>query len=253
MRSALKAEFTKLLTVRSTYILTLIVLVIMAAIPFYVGIHDTPLKLHDPTLMQSAIFGALRFAGLITAIISILLLAHEYRYNTINFSFTLNRSRTSVLASKAVVMTVYSVIIGLVTVGIVVAFLHLGASLHGQHIGPQHYSVLSASNGPWPGLLLQSVFYTWGLAIAGLIITALLRNLVASIAFIFIFPTLEDLVTLISKTVVNYLPFTDLGAVLKMVPAEAGFGPGKSMIIFLIYLAVFAVLAWRLILKRDAN
>ncbi len=249
----LKAEAKKLLTVRSTYFLTLLVWVALAAIAFFgVGYHDTAAELQNPLLVQNSIFGSLRFAGLISAIVAILLLAHEYRYNTINFSFTLNPSRSSVLAAKFVVLTGYSIILSLVSVGIVIGCLHAGAAAHGHMIGTQAYTVISG-NGYLPGLLLQSVFYVWAMALAGLIVTALLRNLVASIAFIFIFPGLENLVSLISKTLVNYLPFSDLGAVLKVDTRELGFSAGKSMIIFLIYLAVFGFISWWLFLKRDAN
>lgn len=252
MKSALKAEAAKLLTVRSTYIWTILVWLVLGGISFYVGFHDTSAELQVPSLMQNAVFGGLRFAGLIAAIISILLLAHEYRYNTINFSFTLNRSRSSILGAKFIALTIYAIILSLASVGIIIGCLHAGASAHGRVIGPQIYDVLSG-NGYLPGLLLQSVFYVWGMALAGLIVTVLIRNLVGAIAFIFIFPSLENLVVLISKTLVNYLPFTDLSSILKLTPQESGFGPGKSMIIYLIYLAVFTIIAWWLFLKRDAN
>lgn len=253
MTAQIKAEFKKLFTVRSTYILTLIVWLVILGIAFFIGFHDSPNDLANPQLMQDSIFGSLRFAGLIAAIISILLLAHEYRYNTINFSLTLNPKRSGVLAAKFVVLTGYSIVLSMVAVAVVIGGLNAGAAAHSHVIGTQVYDVIGASGSQALGILLQSAFYVWAMAIAGLIITGLLRNLVASIAFIFIFPSLENLVTLISKTVVKYLPFSDLGAVLKIDPHEAGFSAGKSMIIFLIYLVVFGFISWRLFLKRDAN
>ncbi|MGH7238285.1 MAG: ABC transporter permease, partial [Candidatus Saccharimonadales bacterium] len=142
MKTSLKAEFLKLFTVRSTYLLTLLVWLAIAIIAFYgVGYHDTALQLQNPLVTQDSIFGSLRFAGLIVAIISILLLAHEYRYNTINFSFTLNRSRSKVLAAKFIVLTVYAIVLSLVSVGIVVGCLHAGAAAHGHTISLQSYSV----------------------------------------------------------------------------------------------------------------
>lgn len=249
----IRAEFKKLLTVRSTYILTLVVWLVIFGVSFFIGFHDSPSDLASPLLMQDSIFGSLHFAGLIASIVSILLLAHEYRYNTINFSLTLNPKRSGVLGAKFVVLTAYSIVLSMVAVAVVIGGLNAGAAAHSHIIGPQVYNVVGASGSQALGILLQSAFYVWASAIAGLIITAILRNLVASIAFIFIFPSLENLVTLISKTVVKYLPFSDLGAVLKISHEEAGFSAGKSMIIFLIYIAVFGLISWWLFLKRDAN
>lgn len=247
----IKAEFRKLFSVRSTYILTILAWLVAIVMSFIVGYKGN--NYLNPSAVQDSIFGVLRFVGLISAIVSILLLAHEYRYNTINYSFTLGNSRSRVLASKFIVLSVYSIVLGLVSVFIVLGCFHFGVAARGHQLVPQVFNVIGTTGNYWPGLLLQSAFYVWGMSLAALIVTALLRNLVASIAFIFVFPGLENLTSLISKTLTSYMPFTDLGAVLKLDRGEIGFSAGKSMIIFLIYLAVFSFIAWRLFLKRDAN
>lgn len=246
MIAALKAEFTKLLTVRSTYFLTLFVCAVIILISFYaIGIKQPAAFLLAPTRLQSTIFGEMQFVGGIAAVVSILLMAHEYRYNTINYSFTISNSRTKVLLGKFLAASSYAVVLWAVAIGIGIGSLYAGAAVAGHTVGPQNFGIVE--------LFGQSLFSVWGMAMAGLIVTILLRNLVGSIAFIFIFPTLESLAGLLLKNNVGYLPFTALGAVTPIVSGQGGFAAGKSVIIFVVYIIVFAVIAWLSTLRRDAN
>lgn len=248
MIASLKSEFRKLLTIRSTYILTFVVAVLVLFISFYaIGVKQPANFLLDPTRLSSTIFGEMQFVGGIAAIVGVLLMAHEYRYNTINYSFTNSNSRTKVLLSKFIAASCYALTLWAIAVVIGIGGLYAGAAVVGHHIGPQ--SVVISH------LLVQSLFYVWGLAIAGLIVAVLLRNLVASIAFIFLFPTIEQLGTLLLKENTGYLPFTALGRVTPIVPdmGSGGFTVGKSMIIFAVYVVVVGLIAWFVTLRRDAN
>lgn len=246
--SQLKAEYIKLLTVRSTYLLTALGWLILSIVSFYaVGYHMSPQELLNPLLLQNTVFGTVHFIGLIASIIGVLLLAHEYRYNTINYSLTISNSRTKVLASKFLVVSVYAIIFAVISVLLTIGLVHAGAASHGHTVGPQLYQF-------WH-VLGQSVFYVWGSAAAALILVTLIRNLVGSIVALFIIPSIEGLLgQLLLKTNVGYLPFTALGSVTPLDhAATVSFSITKSVVIVVIYLVVFGIISWQLFLRRDAN
>lgn len=245
MIAALEAEFRKLLTVRSTYFLTLFVWLVLAGLAIYAGYSQHAATLHDPMYLQRFIFGSLQLVGLIAAIVSVLLIAHEYRYNTIYYSFTLGNSRSKVLFGKFVVVTGYAIVLCLSAVAIGVSCLYLGAAWHGHSIGSQDFEGAQ--------LVGQALFYAWGYATVGLIATVLLRNLVASIAFLFVFPTLEQLSSLFLKDNANYLPLTALSNVTPIVPSQHVFSVSKSIFVVVVYLVILGVIAWVAFSKRDAN
>ncbi|HEX4774579.1 MAG TPA: hypothetical protein VH234_03615, partial [Candidatus Saccharimonadales bacterium] len=86
MMHTLKAEFRKLLTVRSTYIITALVTAFVIFIAFYViGWRMNPKDLHDTGQLASDVTGALNLT-VFGAIVAVLLMTHEYRYNTIMYT-----------------------------------------------------------------------------------------------------------------------------------------------------------------------
>lgn len=253
MISAIRAEFRKLLTIRSTYLLTIFMLLILILISVIFMYHSSAKELLNPFLVQQSWFGSINLVGLIGAIVAILSLAHEYRYNTINYSLTLTNHRTRVLTAKAIVLSVYAIFVSLIALFLVIGSIYFVAHLRGLSIGHQNFDVLWGSHSHYFGLIFQSAFYTWALAMASLIVTVLFKNLVASMAFIFVFPSVENLVVLISKSAMKYMPFYDLGAILRQNIIAPTLSIGKSMLLFCAYLVVFGVLAWVLFLRRDAN
>src|ERR1700744_3733974 len=106
MIATLKAEFRKLLTVRSTYVITGLVLVLVIFVAFYVeGWRLDSAGLRDPTQLAGDVTGALMIT-VFGAIVAILLMTHEYRYNTIMYTLTSSNSRSKVFISKFIVVSV---------------------------------------------------------------------------------------------------------------------------------------------------
>ena len=96
MIPTLKAEFKKLLSVRSTYLTSLAALLFVAGlIAFYgQGFKTEPKDLNSLFLVGTiTIFS--NITAIAGAIIALLLLAHEYRYNTIVYTLTASNSRTA--------------------------------------------------------------------------------------------------------------------------------------------------------------
>lgn len=133
MKTQLISEVRKLLTVRSTYIMTALGLLVVAIMSFWVegykGISGSPAATLAPNALEELIKNAALSGGGFGVIVAILLMAHEYRYNTIMYTLTASNSRHKVIASKILVMLGYGVILTAVSALLGIACYYFGLSL----------------------------------------------------------------------------------------------------------------------------
>jgi ABC-2 type transport system permease protein len=248
MISTLKSEFRKLLTVRSTYIITVLVLALVAFIASYVeGWRLGPKDLHNPGELASDVFGALTLS-VFGAVIAILLMTHEYRYNTIMYTLTGSNSRSKVLLSKIIVISVYALFLTAVIALLSPTASYLGIHAHGHTLAPQ---TLHVGNLAW-----RSLFYGWSYGMIGLLLAALIRIQVGAIVALFVIPSaIEGLLSQLLKHNAIYLPFTALTEIIGNTGFNSGkpLSPSRAAIVLAIYLVVGWIVAWVLFLKRDAN
>jgi ABC-type transport system involved in multi-copper enzyme maturation permease subunit len=251
MNAALKAEFRKLLTVRSTYVITILVLGLVALVAFYAqGWRLTFANLQDPNALANDITGDLP-TTVFGAIVAILLVTHEYRYNTISYSLTASRSRTAVLLSKTIVISAYALALAAALAILAPLMAYLGIQLHHNTLAPQ---TMQLGDLAW-----RSLFFGWGYGMVGFLLAALTRNQVASIVALFTIPSLvEQLLALLLKHNTVYLPFSALSQVIQpgssaSSPQASTLSPGKAAIVFCLYVLIGWMVAWRLFLRRDAN
>lgn len=248
MMATLKSEFRKLLTVRSTYIITILVLALVAFIASYVeGWRLGPKDLQVPTQLSGDVFGALSLS-VFGAVVAILLMTHEYRYNTIMYTLTGSNSRSKVLLSKIITISVYALFLTAVIGVLSPVASYLGVHAHGHTFAPQtlHYGNLA-----W-----RSLFYGWSYGMIGLLLAALIRVQVGAIVALFVIPSaIEALLSELLKHNAIYLPFTALNEVIGNTGFNSGkpLSPGKAAIALAVYLVVGWIVAWILFLKRDAN
>lgn len=257
MLSQLKAEWRKLTSTRSTYIILGLSFALVIFYSFYViGYRATSSgtasvhagKIIDPNFLSSQLFSALQAVGVFGAIIAVLLAAHEYRYNTITYTLTLSNSRSKALFAKLLVALGFGVVYALIVSALSPTMVAMG--LHA------HHTTYVTQTFHWGNLLWRTAFYGAGYAAIALLIAFLLRNLVAAIVFLFLFPgTVEQLLGLWLKNNQAYLPFTSLGGVIGI--GDNGgtkfLSPGHSALVFLAYLVGGWIIGWALFLKRDAN
>lgn len=247
MMAALKSEFRKLLSVRSTYIITAFLLALVIFFAFYIeGFRLTAADYGKPDMLATAVSGAVTSVAIFGAIIAILLMTHEYRYNTIMYSLTSSNSRSKVLLAKVLTISAYAIVVTVIISILSPIMTYLGVHAAGHTPGPQvlHYGELA-----W-----RSLFYGWGEAMAGLLIATLVRSQVGAIAALFIIPgAIEQLLALLLKSNAVYLPFTALGQVFSEQTLKGGsLTPGKGALVFTAYLVVGWFIAWILFLRRDA-
>jgi ABC-type transport system involved in multi-copper enzyme maturation permease subunit len=248
MFATLKAEFRKLLTVRSTYIITILIVAFVSFFAFYVeGWRLGPKDLYNPGELSSDVFGALTLS-VFGAVIAILLMTHEYRYNMIMYTLTGSNSRSKVLLSKIIVISVYALFLTAVIGLLSPAASYLGIHAHGHALAPQ---TLHVGNLAW-----RSLFYGWSYGMIGLLLAALIRVQVGAIVALFVIPSaVEGLLSQLLKHNAIYLPFTALTEVIGNTGFNSGkpLSPGRAAIVLAVYLVVGWLVAWILFLKRDAN
>jgi ABC-2 type transport system permease protein len=250
MIPALKAEFRKLFSTRSTYVIMLVVALLVVFFAFYVnGWKASGSNLHDPLFLSGDITGAIGVVSIFPALAAILLITQEYRYNLMAYTLTAANNRNKVMGAKLIVSSIFGLVFTLV-IGIATPLFSVwGANAHGLHFSPQ---VIDHGK-----LLWECLFYGWGYTVAGLLFGALIRNQIGAIIVLFVAPdTVEALLSLLLKHDSIYMPFTALSYVIGQqmhVIQGATMSPGKAAFVFIIYLIIGWAVAWTLFLRRDAN
>lgn len=242
MLAILKAEFRKLLTVRSTYFISLFAIALSIFFSFYLsGWRASPGDVLSPSYLQNVIGTVLSLLPSFGALVAILLIAHEYRYNTIMYTLTSSNSRSKVLIAKLITVTVY--VLALVGIGTVLSVLamYIGLGLKGITLTDQVVY--------WKDLIWQGVYYAWANVAFGLLLGFLFRHVVGAVSVYFLLPTIEPLLAMLLNDNAKYLPMTALNSVIQ--PGDLS--PGKAAQVFGIYLLIGWIVAWVLFMRRDAN
>jgi len=248
MMSQLKSEFKKLFTVKSTYYIIAIVLLLVFFFAFYIsGWRIEPKDMMNPLTLQSGITGAVSVVSIFSALVALLLVTHEYRYNTIMYTLTSSNSRSKVLFSKIIIMTGFALVFTLVFGALSPLFTALG--IHAHHLHLVHQTI------QYNNVIWRCLFYGWGYTMAGLLIASLVRNQVGAIITLFIVPgTVEGLLSLLLKKNTVYLPFSSLHQVIGQdVSTTSTLSATHAALVFIGYLLAALIVAWVLFLRRDAN
>jgi ABC-2 type transport system permease protein len=264
MVPALRSEFKKMFSIRSTYGWVLLALIIVGIYGFYgEGFNDVKnlLKAGAPDagaklFVAATINQMVNFISVFGSIIALLLITHEYRYNTITYTLTAANSRTKVLLSKILAVIgfvlVYSVLLTLFGLGMI----FLGLAFSHSSLPHQDISYLT--------YIGKSLFVCEAYSLVALLFGVLIRHQAGAFVALFIVPnTVEGLLSLLLKSKTVYLPFGSLQEVIQTPvipgshPAHVNpngvLTPAKGALVFLVYLLVGWAITWYLFLKRDAN
>lgn len=247
MRQALASEFRKLLSVRSTYFIVLISLVLVGLFAGYGdGYRGTVVSLQQPGLLMSESSNAVVFVGLVLAFAGLLLLGHEYRYNNIMYTLTSSNRRLKVLLAKLVVVSVFAAVAGLLVTFFSPLSTIVGAHLHGHQLGPQHFEYWTT--------IWRCLFVVWGYAMYAFIFIALLRNQVGAIVSFLLVPLIgEPILQHIFQNVGKHLPFVSLQSVAAPLTLGNHTTSAHAATTTLIYIVAGLLVSGVLFLKRDAN
>ncbi|HTE57996.1 MAG TPA: ABC transporter permease [Verrucomicrobiae bacterium] len=248
MLSSFKSELRKILSIRSTYIILLFAVAMNLLFAFYVtGWHTAPEALADPKFLSVQVISAISALGLFGGLVAILLVTHEYRYNTIVFTLTANKSRSQVFLSKLLTITLFAVVFTAVFGALSPLLSLLAIHIRGLDMGHQTIQVWHLV---WHSLLAGIAYVVYAFIIAMII-----RVQVGAIAAIFLIPaTIEPLLGLVLKKNVAYLPFNALNMSLGTGPPDAmAISDNRAALVVVTYMVVGLLVAWVLFLRRDAN
>lgn len=247
MLPAIRAELRKLLTVRSTYIITGLSLLLIGFIAFWgMGYKSaTNYIAQSPDLYQNSILNAISIVQIFSGIVAILIVTHEYRYNTIMHTLTITNRRIKVLLAKVAVIAAYSLVFTVVALGLVALLIYLGVKMDGQQLIGQHVDLYS--------VIWRSLFFVASGTLAAMVFGFLSRSTVFAIVTFFIIPTtVEPLLNNLLKINANYLPFMAQNQILSTGMPHA-YSPLGSAGVFAAYVVGAWILAAVLFVRRDAN
>lgn len=244
------SEFRKLYTVRSTYIFLAVCIAITVFFAFYIEAIRLTGDVTSSDKLAGEVTGAVGALAMLIALVGVLLVTHEYRYNTIMYTLTSANNRLKVLIAKVVVVSVFALLATLFFAALSPLLTYLGLQIKGLDMVAQNIPV-------WD-LLWRSAFHGWGYAMLALVLAFIIRNQVGTIvALVIVSGTVETLLSLLLKHNSGYMPFTALSRVINtgeaMPGIAAGFSPEKSAVIAAVYIAGGLVVAAYLFHRRDAN
>ena len=254
MIPSIRAEARKLFTVRSTYVILLICAAILVFFAYYIEGFRQATDVTNTDKLSTDITAVAQALNLFVPFAGVLLMTHEYRYNTVLYTLTSASNRLKVLLAKIIVITIFSV--GVIAIGSLLAPVLTQLGLQAHNLSMAHQD-LHLGN-----LILRTAFYGWGYSMLALIIAALVRSQVAAIAILLLFPGIvETLLALLLRGKAIYLPFNALTRILQDKSTSVGTGGlgqdnlslSGAAIVVVLYLIFGWTVAAILFLKRDAN
>jgi ABC-type transport system involved in multi-copper enzyme maturation permease subunit len=268
---AVRSEFTKIRSVRSTYWTLIVLVLVTVGIGALAGFAATRNPQGPGFDATQASLGGLYLSQLIIAVLGVLVISAEYSSGMVRTTLTTFPYRGTIIAAKALVFGAVAFVTGLVTcfisffVGQAIMSTYNPSTLPGH----QHVQVLggavrhiSASIGD-PNVLRAIIGGALFVTVSGLLafgIGLLLRHTAGAIT------TVVGLLFVLT-ILINLLPSSWLNHVDKWMPAVAGtqiwttvanhgnppvFAPWTGFLVFAIYAAVAVIAGSILFRTRDA-
>ncbi|HEY4375712.1 MAG TPA: ABC transporter permease [Acidimicrobiales bacterium] len=239
MIDAIRSEWIKLRTVRST-ILTFAVavgLVVLAAT--YTALRADRVRHYHSDHITLGV----TIAELLFGILGVQIIGQEYRFNTIRTTFTAVPNRIRVLAAKLVVIVLASAGAAIIMIA---ASLAIGKVIMGSSL------VIDASDrGPLLGMIVVAVLW----AGVGFAVGAIVRQPIAGILIVIIWPlVVEGIVHDLVPASRPWLPFLNgIQISLRGTHSDAGLrSPGSGAWYFLVFTVLLAAVGLVLAQRRDA-
>lgn len=255
MKAILKAEFRKLLSVRSTYVVGLLALLLSAGLmAFYIegmwGKSGSAAGMLSERAVTEIVLNSFSTVSIFVAIVAMLQIVHEYRHNTIVYTLTAANSRTKAFFAKLAVLGVYAVVFSFAAAFLSLILYFVGIAIRGGSLPPQSVD--------WLDIIGRGLFINLSYMAIGAITAYLSRNIALAIAVVLIVPsTVEQLLSLLLRENSKFLPFTALGQLTIANPSDLqqinALTMPAALLLVSFYLTVGVVTTWYFFLRRDAN
>jgi ABC-2 type transport system permease protein len=263
VRGALRYEWVRLRTLRSTWWLTGLSLLIAGLLGLSaLGLKGTLTVVNYGDILTGGGGGAVFLDSILLSMIGVFAIGHEYRYGTIRPTLSALPRRSTVLAAKVLVVTGYVFVVALIGMVLryAIAVVILGHRLLDLGLFPS----------PMARVWIGSIVYTVIFALVGFALAGLFRNVPAAIVTVILMPLLAENIIrgLLGLHVFHSirgfakaLPFSSGAEIFRYQPVDngnsgAGFqavpSPVDGLLVFLAFLAIVLGLSWVLFEKRDA-
>jgi ABC-type transport system involved in multi-copper enzyme maturation permease subunit len=244
------SDFRKLTSVRSTWVIIGILMLIVAFMSFwlegYKGVAGSAASNVTSLALAEIFKNTLSTVATFTCLIAIMQVGHEYRYNTIMYTLTASNSRLKVYLSKALTMMLFSIVVGAFVVVFSVGCYFLGLSLRDATLPAQTLSLVPDLSRALAYLAIYGLF--------GFILGILLRSIIGAIAVFFLLPAMvEPLLRLLLKDKADYLPISAFDHIIGAAVLPGSLSPNKALITSAIYMVILLAVSLFLFQKRDAN
>ena len=246
MVDLIRSELIKFHSVRSHVIMVAIAVVVPVGLTALIAALIGKDNFDDAEDTFNIVTGAIAITQILMAVIGALVIAAEYRFNTIRVTFTATPNRLRVLTAKVIVVIAAATIIGAVTL-----VLDTGVAK----------AILDARDIPFDlsgdgvaRALLGQVFVTVLYGLAGFGLGALFRSPVAAITVVVCQPIIvEPIVLGVKSEIGKWLPFA-AGSALTMVdpPEEYLQSPLTGGLVLTAYCALLVMAGAVFVSTRDA-
>jgi ABC-2 type transport system permease protein len=246
MIRALRMEWLRLRTLRSTWLITALCLTCSAGLALALGLDGRD---HVDLSLAASVLnpGQPSPIAVLFGLLGVLAWGHDYRYGTIGPVLAVLPRRRELAMARVLVFTGFATGLALVTLA-----LALGAGLAATG------GALSAflTQAPVPRMMLGSVLLAVGTGWLGLACGAWLRSLPAAVAVLFAVPALVEpsvalMLAKIDDGAENWLPFHGVGQLILLDPRPDGPAPAVGAVIYLGLLLVLIAGAVTSFVHRD--
>ncbi len=254
MIKALRYEWRRIRTIRSTWMLSLLAVVSSGVIAYVMAEIQIPTSFSRGGYLQ--VLSAPRYLSpILVALIGIFAFGHEYRHGTIRASLTALPRRTALYTAKILVVAFWALLIGGITLAVSwgAAFLEFGDQV-------LEVSLITA---PVPRILIGVLAMIGIYTLLGLAYAGLFRSQTGPIVVLLVIPLLiEPLLGPLLQAgfvqwlepVADYLPYTAGNRMLVGTPfiPDQGLSPLTGGLVFGAFAFILLLLTWLLFTKRDA-
>jgi ABC-type transport system involved in multi-copper enzyme maturation permease subunit len=262
MRNALRYEWVRLTTLRSTWWLTGLALLIAGLLGlFALSLKGALTVTNYGDIVTGGGGGGIFLDSILLSMIGIFAIGHEYRYGTIRPTLSALPRRSTVVAAKVLVVAGYVFVVALIGVVLryVIALVILGHRLTDLGLFPS----------PLARVWIGSIVYIVIFALVGFALAGLFRNIPAAIVTVILLPLLVETIL---RGLLGLHVFHSIRGFAKALPFSAGAqifsypsadngnsgdsvrlpSPVDGLLVFLAFLAIVLGLSWFLFEKRDA-
>lgn len=246
MVAVIRSELIKYRTVRSSVVLAVLAVLVPVGLTVLIAALVPGDEFTDVGDGFNIVTGSLAVMQLLVAVMGALVIAAEYRFGTIRVTFTAVPRRWSVIGAKVVVVAVFALVIGVVTMLLNAAVAQGILSARGIDFSLTGEGVARALFGH----VIVAVLY----ALAGFGLGALFRSPVAAIVVVVCQPIIvEPILFAIRDQVFRWLPFTAASALTTIDPPDEFVqSPLAGGVVLAAYAVVLVVAGAYLVARRDA-